>query len=64
VEFERSAELLTRHPRMGSLWRHGKRRVVTRRFPFSILYTVVDDQVRILAVAHHSRHPGHWRSRK
>lgn len=27
-----------------------KRRLVTRRFPFSVIYTVVGDQIRILAV--------------
>ena len=35
-----------------------------QRFPYSIIYTVVGDEIRILAVAHQSRHPGFWRSRK
>lgn len=63
-EFEHSIGLLLQYPRLGAIWRHGKRRLLTRRFPFSIIYTVVGDQVRILAVVHHSRRPGHWRSRK
>jgi toxin ParE1/3/4 len=64
AEFEHSVSLLMQHPRLGAMWRHGKRRLVTRRFPFSIIYTVVSDQLRILAVAHHSRRPGYWRARK
>ena len=64
AEFERSVALLLEHPQLGAIWRHGKRRLVTRRFPFSIIYTVVEDQLRILAVAHHSRRPGYWRRRK
>ena len=64
AEFEGSVELLLRHPSLGAMWRHGKRRLVARRFPFSVIYTVVSDQVRILAVAHHSRRPGYWRGRK
>ena len=64
AEFEHSAGLLLQHPRLGPTWRHGKRRHVMRRFPFSIIYTVVGDQVRVLAVAHHSRRAGYWRRRK
>jgi toxin ParE1/3/4 len=64
AEFEHSVNLLLEHPRLGSKWRYGKRRLVMRLFPFSVIYTVVDDQLRILAVAHHSRRPGYWRKRK
>jgi len=64
VEFEHCVGLLLQYPRLGAIWRHGKRRLVTRRFPFSVIYTVVGDQVRILAVAHHSRRPSYWRGRK
>ena len=64
AEFERSVALVLQHPMLGSLWRHGKRRLITRRFPFSVIYSVVGDQMRVLAVAHHSRRPGYWRGRK
>lgn len=64
AEFERSVGLLLQHPGLGAIWRHGKRRLVTRRFPYSVIYTVVGDQVRILAVAHQSRRPSYWRGRK
>lgn len=63
AEFERSVRLILQYPGVGAIWRHERRRLVARRFPFSVIYTVVGDQVRILAVAHHSRHPGYWRRR-
>src|SRR5882762_351921 len=64
AEFEHTVNLLLQHPQLGALWRHGKRRLIIQRFPYSIIYTVVGDEIRILAVAHQSRHPGFWRSRK
>lgn len=62
AEFEQSVNL--EHPRLGGRWRYGKRRFVMKRFPFGVIYTVVGDQLRILAVAHHSRRPGYWRGRR
>jgi toxin ParE1/3/4 len=34
-----------------------------RRFPYAIYYRIVDDELRILVVKHHKRHPDYWRSR-
>ena len=62
--FERSVDLMLRHPQLGALWRHGKRRLIIQRFPYSIIYTVRGEQIHILAVAHHSRRPGYWRRRR
>ncbi|PKL30390.1 MAG: hypothetical protein CVV45_17745 [Spirochaetae bacterium HGW-Spirochaetae-10] len=33
------------------------------RYPYNILYMLHDDIVYIVAVAHHSRHPGYWKDR-
>lgn len=63
AEFERSVGLLLGHPRLGGRWRLGKRRYLMKRFPFSIIYVVSGEQLRILAVAHQSRRPGYWRGR-
>lgn len=39
------------------------RRAVIRRFPFSIIFVELAEEIRVLAVAHHSRRPGYWRKR-
>lgn len=39
------------------------RRFVMKRFPFSIVYYVADDIVRVIAFAHAKRRPGYWRLR-
>ncbi len=40
------------------------RRVLLRRFPYAVIYEVFDDQVHVLAVAHTSRKPNYWTSRR
>lgn len=39
------------------------RRRVVHRFPYSLLYVVEVDRIVVLAVAHHKRRPGYWKSR-
>ena len=44
---------------------HGEiRHFVLRRFPFSVVYFVGDKVIYVLALAHGSRVPGYWRSRR
>ena len=64
AEFEKSVDVLLQHPSLGALWRNEKRRLMMKRFPYSLIYTVVGEQIRILAVAHNSRHPDYWRNRR
>lgn len=64
-EFEQSISILLQHRGLGSPWRgRGRRRYLMKRFPYSLVYTVSGEEIRILAVAHHSRRPGYWRGRK
>ena len=39
------------------------RRYLTRRFPYSIIYQLLESEILIVAVAHTSRRPGYWRDR-
>lgn len=39
------------------------RRVLTKVFPFTLLYVVRENVIFILAVAHNSREPGYWSRR-
>ena len=36
----------------------------SRKFPFSLIYSVEGSLIWIIAVAHQSRRPGYWRKRK
>ena len=62
-EFERSVELLLEHPKFGAVWRDATRRLPLRRFPYSIVYELREDEVRVIAIAHQRRRPGFWKGR-
>jgi plasmid stabilization system protein ParE len=34
------------------------------RFPYRVVYVIVDDRIDVIAVAHAKRRPGHWRRRR
>ena len=40
----------------------GNRKRVLHRFPYSVIYEVQDNTVTVLAVVHHRRLPGYWKS--
>ncbi len=40
------------------------RRCLTRRFPYSVVYEVREQDVLIIAVAHFSREPFYWKDRQ
>ena len=63
LEFRRTAKLLLRYPRLGSLWRNGRRRLVMNRFPFADLHDcrATDSNT---SVAHQSRKPNYWGARE
>ncbi|MFM5997101.1 MAG: F0F1 ATP synthase subunit epsilon [Dolichospermum sp.] len=47
------------------LFRGSIRRLVIPKFPYSLLYRVLEDeQIRILAVAHYKRKPFYWSKRR
>ena len=63
-ELERTLDLLCAHPRMGAPWRRGgRRRFPLRRFPYSVIYYIKGDELRVIALAHHRRRPGYWAGR-
>lgn len=64
AEFERTANFVLDNPLLGVVFRGTRRRYILRRFPYSIIYQVTAEELRILAVAHHRRRPGYWAQRK
>ncbi len=63
-EADRALELLRRTPEAFQRINGDIRRVRLQRFPYSIYFRILDDEVVVLAVMHGRRHPRRWQSRR
>ena len=62
-ELGRAVEVVTETPGRWPQYRAGTRRYIFPRFPYFLVYRLLNDQVEVVAVAHGRRRPGYWRSR-
>ncbi len=63
VSVEQAIERILQDPLRYRAVDEDVRRCLTRVFPYAIIYTIEDDFVLIVAVAHLSREPGYWKQR-
>jgi plasmid stabilization system protein ParE len=61
---ENAVDQILSRPEAAQLIQGRVRRKLVQKFPFSVIYSVRDTQIRILAVSHQKRRPYYWRSRK
>jgi len=54
---------IRKHPHLYPAYLHGTQRRILDRYPFSIVYRELLDQIQIIAIAHQKRRPGYWKSR-
>jgi plasmid stabilization system protein ParE len=47
-------------PEAWSLIRPGIRKCIMHKFPYNILYTIEEESIVVLALAHHHRNPEYW----
>ena len=62
-EIERCLRLIEESPLRWPRFDAERRRMIVRKFPYSIVYEIINDEVVILAVAHGRRRPSYWRER-
>jgi plasmid stabilization system protein ParE len=43
---------------------HGTRKFLFRRFPYQVIYRIIESTIQVIAVAHGRRRPGYWKSRR
>ncbi len=63
-EIERGIRSISEFPEATPLIRVRVRKKIVARFPYSLIYSVRPDVIRILAVAHHKRRPFYWHHRQ
>ena len=60
TEVRRCTEAIAAHPEAGATVLGAVRRRLCQRFPYGLLYTVAQNELRILAVMNLKRRPGYW----
>jgi len=63
-EVQRVVNMVRDHPDLGSPLGAMLRRILVRRFPYSVIYRHDRSRIFIIAVAHQHRRPGYWRHRE
>ena len=69
AEFEHSSRQLGQFPEIGPVAGglmtsvRRSRRLIMRRFPYLLIYSLAPASLTIVAIAHQSRRPGFWRNR-
>ncbi len=61
--FEATLAAVVRNPHRFQVADGRVRRATLRRFPYSIMYLIAEDEMLILACFHASRNPMRWRER-
>jgi hypothetical protein len=66
--FEHAIRLLSEpHPPLtplqGKAGKSGAKKLILHKFPFSVIVYEMEHTVAVVALAHHSRKPGYWKSR-
>ena len=60
---EEAVAYLQRFPRAAPVVLGEVRRLLISKFPYSLIYRIEDEELFILAVAHHRRRPLYWARR-
>jgi toxin ParE1/3/4 len=64
IEIGHALALLDSFPEIGTANRYKTRALTLPKFPYSLIYRINPGEVRIIAIANHSRKPGYWRGRE
>jgi toxin ParE1/3/4 len=62
-EIQRTIRSIAEFPDAAPIIQGQVRTKLVAKFPFSVIYSLRSDEVRILAIAHQKRRPVYWRSR-
>ena len=55
--------LLLTHHELGEVYQGRLRQLVLAHFPYTLIYTIKPECIRIIAVSHQNKRPGFWNNR-
>ncbi|MGQ0563233.1 MAG: type II toxin-antitoxin system RelE/ParE family toxin [Gemmatimonadota bacterium] len=65
AEVRRVLSLVSDYPEIGAEIWNTRRRLLLDRFPYGIVYRILEDgSIRVLAVMHLRKRPGYWNRRR
>ena len=64
AEIEGARKILREQPGIGTPGLRGTRKLTLGDFPYTLIYRIDADTVRVLAFMHQSRRPYYWRRRR
>jgi len=64
AEMERARQILRDQPGIGTPGERGTRKLPLGKFPYSLVYRIDGDTVRVLAFMHQRRRAGYWLNRR
>ncbi|MEW6614970.1 MAG: type II toxin-antitoxin system RelE/ParE family toxin [Thermodesulfobacteriota bacterium] len=63
-EIGKAARRISEYPEAWSVERSDVRKCILHKFPYKLLYSIEEDHIFIIAVAHQHRKPDYWIRRK
>ena len=63
-ELRRIVSLASSQPGIGSAGLRDTFRLYFKRFPYTLVFRIEGDTLRVIALAHQSRRPGYWVGRR
>ncbi|MBW2708669.1 MAG: type II toxin-antitoxin system RelE/ParE family toxin [Deltaproteobacteria bacterium] len=61
---EEAVETVLENPKAYRIVGREVRHKLLRRFPYSVLYVIEHDRIRVMAISHQKRRPGYWHYRQ
>lgn len=62
-ELRHAVDQIAQPPEMWPTFELDTRPYVFPKFPFNLIYSLVGNEIQIIAVAHSKRKPGYWKNR-
>ena len=60
ADVQEASMRIVEYPQAWSVYRGDVRKCLLHRFPYSLLYSIEEDHILVIAVAHQHRRPYYW----